>query len=188
MNLRYTRIQFVCACALAFASSVSLAGKPRDVNVTNFPSVQTVDGTVEIGNFPRKTPFARSCVARSSDSCVIDLSSLAATGEVHITQASGQAIDVGTVASPRFFNGRSSSGPEVLLPHVVNTADTGNERDVLFSQSMDLIPVAPEVGCHEPGTTDLYCYIHGYVVTTSTTATAVATQEGIPFAVKVESP
>jgi len=137
-------------------------------------------GTADVNvlNFPQKvvSPFARSCT-NADDTCEIDFADLTELGEVHISQASGQAQNVGVTASPRFFNGGFAS-VEVLLPPTINTADTGNDRDVVFSQSMDLIPVSNLVTFHEPDSTLVYFYISGYVVESSVASVeATATRE-----------
>ena len=162
--------------------------EPVDANVLNFPSVQTVDGTVSVDNFPQilVTPFARECEA-SSESCSIDLTELTSMGEVHITQASGQAQNVGTTASPRFFNG-GFAGPEVLLPSSVNTTDTGNDRDILFSQSMDLIPVTSTILFLEPDSSAVFFYISGYVAGSSAANSATAREAALPVIGSEESP
>jgi hypothetical protein len=162
--------------------------EPVDANVLNFPSVQTVDGTVSVDNFPQilVTPFARECEA-SSESCSIDLTELTSMGEVHITQASGQAQNVGTTASPRFFNG-GFAGPEVLLPSSVNTTDTGNDRDILFSQSMDLIPVTSTILFLEPDSSTVFFYISGYVAGSSAANSATAREAALPVIGSEESP
>ena len=158
-----------------------------NVNVINFPSVQTVDGTVSVSNFPQNlmSPFSRSCVALSADNCSIDLSDLTGIGEVHIRHASGHAQNVGTVASPRFLN----AGAEVLMPPTINTTDTGNDRDVVFSQSMDLIPVGSSILFIEPGSVDVYFYISGYVVGLSAANVAEAEDAGASLvAESIDSP
>jgi len=176
----------VAVVAVAFVSSVCVASppvtEPVDANVLNFPDVQKVEGTVSVRNFPQHhaIPFARSCVAYD-ETCSIDLTDLTELGEVHIRQASGQALDVGNTASPRFFNGGST---EVLLPPTVNSPDTGTARDVLFSQSMDLIPVDSVITFLEPDSSNVYCYISGYVVTTTAPVPpAVVDREEVPRAV-----
>ena len=156
------------------------------VDVSNFPAVQTVDGTVSVSNFPQnsRSPFSRSCTAVASE-CTIDLTNLSAMGEVHLTQVSGQAQNVGTTASPRFFNGGS---PEVLLPPTVNTADTGDDRDILFSQSMDLIPVSSFIRFLEPGSTNVFFYVSGYVVASPVASAAAARDAGVPVRSSSKSP
>jgi hypothetical protein len=142
-----------------------------DVNVTNpvLPvELSNADPIpVSVANFPAESliPFSRQCEV-ADETCTIDLTDLMAMGQVHITQASGQALNVGVTASPRFFN-VGIAGPEVLLPAVLNTLDTGGDRDIAFSQSMDLIPVGPEIQFLEPDSTDVYFYIHGHVVGSS---------------------
>lgn len=145
--------------------------EPVDVNVTNpvLPvEVSNADPIpVSVANFPAESliPFSRQCEV-ADETCTIDLTDLMAMGQVHITQASGQALNVGVTASPRFFN-VGIAGPEVLLPAVLNTLDTGGDRDIAFSQSMDLIPVGPEIQFLEPDSTEVYFYIHGHVVGSS---------------------
>ena len=155
------------------------APPPFDTNVVNTPDVNVVNTPdVNVVNFPQNilSPFSRSCTANDAE-CTIDFSALAEIGEVHITQASGQAQNVGITASPRFFNGGS---PEVLMPPTVNTVDTGNDRDVVFSQSMDLIPVSSFIRFLEPQSSNVFFYIHGYVVT-SASAAAAAEDAGVIF-------
>ena len=187
------KIKFLLAPMALFIAAFANAkppgppvSEPVDANVLNFPSVQTVDGTVSVSNFPQNTrsPFSRSCTASDSE-CTIDLTALVALGEVHLTQVSGQAQNVGITASPRFFNGGS---PEVLLPPTVNTADTGNDRDVLFSQAMDLIPVSSFIRFLEPGSTNVFFYISGYVIASPDAGAAAARDAGVPITSSKDSP
>lgn len=164
--------------------------EPVDVFVTNpvLPvEVSNADPIpVSVANLPAASliPFSRQCEL-ADETCTIDLTDLMAMGQVHITQASGQALNVGATASPRFFN-VGIAGPEVVLPAVLNTLDTGGDRDIAFSQSMDLIPVGPEIQFLEPDSTDVYFYIHGHVVESSASdaanATNAAAARGAAFA------
>ena len=69
----------------------------------------------------------------------------------------------------------------MLMPPILNTADTGNDRDILFSQTMDLIPVSPVIWFLEPGSSTVWFYISGYVVGTSATSAAAAEEAGVPL-------
>jgi hypothetical protein len=153
--------------------------EPVDVTVTNpvLPvEVSNADPIpVSVSNIPETTliPFSRQCEV-ADETCSIDLTDLMAMGEVHITQASGSALDVGQFASPRFFN-VGFAAPEVGLPAVVSSLDTGVDRDITFSQSMDLIPVGPDIQFREPQSTSVFFYLHGHVVGSSS-ASAAATR------------
>lgn len=166
--------------------------EPVDVTVTNpvLPvEVSNADPIpVSVSNVPETSliPFARECEV-IDETCSIDLTDLSVMGEVHITQASGAALNVGQFASPRFFN-VGSSGPEVSLPAVVNSLDTGVDRDIAFSQSMDLVPVGPKIQFLEPQSTEVFFYIHGYVVASSSASAAVAKDAAVPITVGKESP
>jgi hypothetical protein len=134
--------------------------EPVDVTVVNpvLPvEVSNADPIpVSVANIPDKSliPFSRQCEV-ADETCSIDLADLYAMGEVHITQVSGAALNVGVFASPRFFNvGRG--GPEVGLPAAVFSLDTGVDRDITFSQSMDLVPVGPNIVFLEPQSTDVF--------------------------------
>jgi hypothetical protein len=180
------------ACmALVFANCVSAQksgpplSEPVDANVLNFPEVQTVDGTVSVDNFPqsRVSPFARSCVV-AADACSIDLTDLAAMGEVHITHASGAALDVGDFASPHFGVGSAL----VLLPPTINSTDTGIDRDIVFSQSLDLIPVSAIIAFSEPDSSSVFFYLSGYVLGSDTANAAAAKDIGSPMTERQDIP
>jgi hypothetical protein len=147
------------------------------VGVSNFPNVQTVDGTVSVSNFPQSvvTQFARGCQA-TGPACAVDLTDLALAGEVHITNASGGALDVGEFASPRFNNGSAL----VVLPPTINSTGTGFDRDLVFGQSMDLIPDNPFIRFEEPQSSQVFFYLSGYVVSPSGTDAAAARALAIP--------
>ena len=144
---------------------------PIDANVLNFPNVQTVDGSVNVSNFPQTSlvPFVRQCTGFSSN-CSINLTDLMEMGGVHITHVSGQALNVGATSSPRFSPGGFT---EINLPHTVNSLDTGVDRDIQFSQSMDVIPVGTSIEFVEPQSTEVFFKIAGHVVESSTAASAV---------------
>ena len=152
--------------------------EPVDVVVTNPVVPVEVSNSdpipVSVSNIPEITliPFSRQC-EEVADTCSIDLTDLMAMGEVHITQASGGALNVGEFASPRFFN-VGFGGPEVGLPAVLSSLDTGLDRDVTFSQSMDLVPVGPDLEFLEPQSTNVFFYIHGHVVEPASASAAVA--------------
>jgi len=164
----------------ALFTSAALAAppitEPVDVVVTN--SVVPVEVSnaepipVSVSNVPDESiiPFARACSA-TADSCTIDLTALAQTGEVHITHASGAALNVGLFASPRFANGTSF----VLLPPTVNSLDTDAARDIVFAQSMDLIPTNPVILFSEPVSTSVFFYLSGFVVSSASASAANAT-------------
>ena len=185
MKLQTTLSIFVFTlllCGNAFAKPGGNDDAPPtvDVNVVNTPDVNVV-------NFPQNlmTPFNRACFELSDDDCSIDLSDLTGTGEVHITHASGQAQNVGTVASPRFING----GAFIHLPPTINTTDTGNDRDVVFSQSMDLIAVSANIYFREPESLEVYFYISGYVLGSSAANVAEAADAGASLvAESIDSP
>jgi hypothetical protein len=149
-----------------------------DVNVLNPVVPVEVSNSdpipVSVANFPATTliPFSRQCEV-NADTCSIDLTDLMAMGEVHITQASGGALNVGEFASPRFFN-VGFAGPEVGLPAVVSSLDTGFDRDVTFSQSMDLVPVGPDIQFLEPQSTNVFFYLNGHVVKSGSASAASA--------------
>jgi hypothetical protein len=152
--------------------------EPVDVVVTNPVVPVEVSNSdpvpVSVSNLPETTliPFSRQCEV-VAETCFIDLTDLMATGEVHITQASGSALNVGEFASPRFFN-VGFAGPEVGLPAVVSSLDTGLDRDITFSQSMDLIPVGPDIQFLEPESTSVFFYLHGHVVESASASAASA--------------
>ena len=171
----------ILGLAIASLSVAALAGPPGppapiDVNVTN--SVLPVEVSnadpipVSVSNMPETTftPFSRECEV-TDETCSIDLTDLMAMGEVHITQVSGSALNVGQFASPRFFN-VGFAGPEVVLPAIVSSLDTGVDRDITFSQSMDLIPVGPDIQFLEPESTSVFFYLHGHVVGSSSASAA----------------
>jgi hypothetical protein len=152
--------------------------EPVDVVVTNPVVPVEVSNSdpipVSVSNLPEATliPFSRQCEV-VDETCSIDLTDLMAMGEIHITQASGGALNVGQFASPRFFN-VGFAGPEVGLPAVVSSLDTGLDRDITFSQSMDLIPVGPEIQFLEPESTSVFFYLHGHVVESASASAANA--------------
>ena len=175
--------------------------EPVDVNVTNpvLPvEVSNADPIpVSVTNIPDKSliPFARECEV-GAESCTIDLTDLMAMGEVHITYASGAALNVGAFGTPRFFN-VGSGGPEVGLPPTIASLDTGTDRDVTFGQAMDLVPVGPEILFLEPESTFVFFYLHGHVVGSSAanaasaanaTDAAAAKDAAIPDVAGKESP
>ena len=184
-----TRGYFCIGLSGLFASA-ALAGppgppvtEPVDVNVTNPVLPVEVSNSdpipVSVSNIPETSliPFSRECEV-NTESCSIDLTDLMAMGEVHITQVSGGALNVGEFASPRFFN-VGFAGPEVGLPAVVSSLDTGLDRDITFSQSMDLVPVGPDIQFLEPQSTNVFFYLHGHVV-----ASASASAASVPAAAR----
>jgi hypothetical protein len=94
-------------------------------------------------------------------------------GEVHITQVSGSALHVGKFVSPRFFN-VGPGGGEVALPAGVSSLDTGVDRDITFRPSMDLVSVGPDIQFLEPQSTNVFHYIHGHVLGSSSADAASA--------------
>ena len=158
-----------------------------DANITNDSSNPVpVDGTVAVSNFPQSNliPFAREC-SNTDEDCSVNLTDLAEMGEVHITQVSGQALNVGKTASPRFF---VASGVELYLPTTVNSTDTGNDRDILFSQSMDLIPVNSNISFVEVDSTEVFFKVAGYVAGSSAADAAAATGTEVSFTESTEEP
>jgi hypothetical protein len=183
----YRRIQVCLAAAIpGLLASAAFAAppltEPVDVTVTNpvLPvEVSNADPIpVSVANAPEKSvsPFARACNA-SAQTCSVDLTDLAASGEVHITHVSGAALNVGEFASPRFRNGAT----EVILPPTVNSLDADLNRDVMFTQSMDLIPLDTTIVFTEPQSARVFFNVAGYVLG-SGAASASATRNAATLA------
>jgi hypothetical protein len=98
---------------------------------------------------------------------------LSAMGEVRITQVSGGALNVGEFVSPPFFN-VGPGGPEAALPAAVSSRDRGVDRDITFRPSMEFVPVGPDIQFLEPQSTNVFLYIHGHVVGSSSADAASA--------------
>ncbi len=171
-------LAFLCATGANAQPPGPPVSEPVDANVLNFPSVQTVDGTVTVSNFPKDlvTPFARGCI-EFTFACTVDLTDLAAMGELHITHASGLAENVGRFATPRF----GEPGTEVLIPTTAATTDAADDRDVTFSQSMDIIPLNPVIPFSEPESTRVFFFLRGYVIGPSAADVAAARAIGGAF-------